>query len=161
MSVTANALDGFAFAAEALVGQALGARNRSALRRVALLTSFWGLICVIGLSVAFWLFGGMIIDVMTTSDLVRSEARVYLIYMILAPTLGLASWMLDGVFIGATRTKDMRNMMVLSFAVYAVAVAVLMPSFGNHGLWAALLISFVARGVTLAWRYPALEARAG
>lgn len=161
LEITAYALDGFAFAAEALVGQAMGARNRVALRRGALLTSFWGLICVIGLSAMFWLFGGTIIDVMTTSQEVRAEARIYLIYMILAPTIGIASWMLDGIFIGATRSRDMRNMMVLSFMVYAVAVAALMPLFGNHGLWVALLISFVARGVTLAWRYPALEAQAG
>ncbi len=160
LSVTANALDGFAFAAEALVGQALGARNRGALRRVALLASFWGLICVIGLSLVFWLFGEVIIDVMTTSDEVRVETRIYLIYMIIAPLLGLASWMLDGIFIGATRSKDMRNMMVVSFVVYAVAIAALVPLFGNHGLWMALLISFVARGVTLAWRYPALEVQA-
>ncbi len=161
LEITAYALDGFAFAAEALVGQAMGARNRSALRRGALLTSFWGLICVVGLSMVFWLFGGEIIDVMTTSQEVRAEARIYLVYMILAPTIGIASWMLDGIFIGATRSRDMRNMMVVSFAVYAVAVAVLMPSFGNHGLWMALLISFVARGATLAWRYPALEAQVG
>ena len=68
--------------------------------------------------------------------------------------------MLDGIFIGATRSRDMRNMMILSAAVYVAAIMVLVPSFGNHGLWAALLISFVARGVTLGLRYPALE-RAG
>jgi len=65
--------------------------------------------------------------------------------------------MLDGVFVGATRTRDMRNMMALSLAVYAVAVLVLSPSLGNHGLWLALMLSFVARAVTLGLRYPALE----
>ena len=65
--------------------------------------------------------------------------------------------MLDGIFIGATRTGDMRNMMLVSFAVYVASVAVLLPLMGNHGLWAALLICFVARGVTLGLRYPALE----
>ncbi|KPU83743.1 multidrug transporter [Marinosulfonomonas sp. PRT-SC04] len=160
LEITAYALDGFAFAAEALVGQAVGARNRRALRRGALLTSGWGLVFVLGLTVVFWAFGGVIIDVMTTSDVVRAEARLYLIYMIFAPILGLAAWMLDGIFIGATRSRDMRNMMAVSFVVYAGAVAVLMPMYGNHGLWIALLISFVARGVTLAVRYPALEARA-
>jgi len=161
LEITAYALDGFAAAAEALVGQALGARNRAGLRRASLLTSLWGLFWVLGLSLVFWLFGHAIIDVMTTSEVVRSEARIYLLYMVLAPTIGVASWMLDGIFIGATRSRDMRNMMVLSFMVYAVAVAVLLPLFGNHGLWMALLISFVARGLTLAWRYPALEAQAG
>ena len=74
--------------------------------------------------------------------------------------MGGASWMLDGVFIGATRSRDMRNMMVVSFAIYVIALLVLMPVFGNHGLWAAMMVFFVARGVTLAIKYPALEAAA-
>ena len=69
----------------------------------------------------------------------------------------LAAWMFDGIFIGATRTADMRNMMFISTAIYFGAVAFLVPQYGNHGLWAALLVSFVARGVTLASCYPALE----
>ncbi|WP_457647936.1 MATE family efflux transporter [Profundibacter sp.] len=161
LEITAYALDGFAFAAEAIVGQALGARNRAALRRGALLTSFWGLICVIGLSLMFWIYGGRIIDVMTTAPDVRSEARQYLVYMIASPIVGIAAWMFDGIFIGATRSRDMRNMMVVSFIVYAVSIAVLVPLFGNHGLWVSLLVSFVARGVTLALKYPGLEAQAG
>ncbi len=161
LEIIATMLDGFAFAASSLVGQAMGARERIALRRSVVLSSLWGLICVVGLSVAFWLFGEVVVDWMTTSDEVRREARVYLGYVTIAPLLGFAAFMLDGIFIGATRTKDMRNMMVLSFIVYAVSVAVLMPIYGNHGLWIALLISFVARGVTLAWRYPALEEQAG
>ena len=97
---------------------------------------------------------------MTTAPDVRLSARDYLPYMVAAPVLGVASWMLDGIFIGATQSREMRNMMGLSLLVYVVAVAVLVPVFGNHGLWAALLISFVARGVTLGWRYPRLEALA-
>jgi len=65
--------------------------------------------------------------------------------------------MLDGVFIGATRTRDMRNMMVLSVAIYFAAVWALVPLLGNNGLWAALIISYIARGITLGWKYPALE----
>ncbi len=159
--ITAYAMDGFAISAETLVGQALGANNRIALRQSASLTSFWGLVTVIVLSLAFWAFGGGIIDLMTTAPDVRAEARLYLVYMIMAPVLGVAAWMLDGIFIGATRTRDMRNMMALSFIVYAVSIAVLVPKFGNHGLWLSLLISFVARGVTLGLKYPGLEAQAG
>ncbi|EPX81073.1 MATE family efflux transporter [Litoreibacter arenae] len=160
LHITAYALDGFAFAAEALVGQAFGARNRLRLRRGAYLASFWGLIVTIGLALSFAVFGGTIIDIMTTAPEVQTEARTYLIYMIFAPVVGVAAWMLDGVFIGATRTRDMRNMMAVSFAVYAVSLAVLMPFLGNHGLWLSLLIMFVARGVTLGLKYPALEAEA-
>lgn len=158
--ITAYAMDGFAFAAEALVGQALGARNRVRLRRAAYLTSLWAGIVVAALAIAFAGFGGAIIDVMTTAPDVQSEARRYLGYMIAAPFLGVAAWILDGIFIGATRTRDMRNMMAVSFVIYAMAVVILVPLLGNHGLWLALLISFVARGVTLGLRYPALEAEA-
>jgi MATE family multidrug resistance protein len=80
--------------------------------------------------------------------------------MVAAPLVGCASWMFDGIFIGAARSRDMRNMMAVSFVIYAVAVWLLVPMFGNHGLWMALLISFAARGLTLAVRYPSLEAEA-
>ena len=160
LHITAYALDGFAFSAETLVGQAMGARNRASLRRSAIMTSQWGLITVVLLASAFALFGAAIVDLMAKAPDVQAEARIYLIYMVLAPLLGLAAWMFDGIFIGATRTRDMRNMMVISLIIYAAAAAALVPLIGNHGLWLALLISFVARGATLAWRYPALEASA-
>jgi len=160
LQVTAFAMDGFAFAAEALVGQALGAKSRAALRKSALMTSQWGFgICAV-LALAFAVLGPFAIDTMTTAPGVRSEARIYLPYMVAAPILGCAAWMLDGIFIGATRTKDMRNMMCLSAGIYFLSVYPLMYLFGNHGLWLAMLVSFVARGVTLWLRYPALEAQA-
>lgn len=157
LHITAYGLDGFAFAAEALVGTAMGAGNRAALRRSALMASFWGAVTCIGLAAFFWLRGGWMIDVLTTAPDVRAEARIYLVYMVLSPILGVGSWMLDGIFIGATRTKDMRNMMAVSFVIYALSVWLLMPAYGNDGLWIALLVSFVARGLTLLVRYPALE----
>ena len=155
--ITAYALDGFAFAAEALVGQAMGARARAVLRRAAVLTVVWGLGLGLLLAVAFALAGPLLIDVMTTAPDVRTAAKDYLPWMVAMPLLGGLAWMLDGVFIGATRTGDMRNMMVVSVAVYAVALAILMPPFGNNGLWAALGLCFAARGLTLLARYPALE----
>jgi multidrug resistance protein, MATE family len=161
VEITAYALDGFAFAAEAIVGQALGAKSRSTLRRASLLASWWGLIMAALLAIAFALFGGAIIDTMTTATDVRLEARDYLPWMIATPLLGLPAWMLDGIFIGATRTRDMRNMMVVSIIIYLLSVSVLMPVFGNHGLWMALSISYLARGSTLFWKYFGLEAEAG
>ena len=160
LMIAAFAMDGFAFGAESLVGQALGARNRARLRRAAAMTSFWGLVTVLVLALAFLAAGGRIIDVMTTAEDVRLAARDFLPWMIAAPVLGWAAWMFDGIFIGATATRDMRNMMILSTLIYLAALAALMPVMGNHGLWAALLISFVARGVTLGLYYPRLEAQA-
>ncbi len=160
LNIIAYALDGFAFAAEALVGQALGARNRRGLRRAALLTSGWGFLASALLGLAFISFGGAIIDLMAKVPEVQIEARIYLIYTGFAAILGLGAFMLDGIFIGATRSRDMRDMMAVSLVVYVICLIILIPLMGNHGLWLALLISYVVRGVTLGLRYPALEALA-
>jgi MATE family multidrug resistance protein len=95
---------------------------------------------------------------MTTAENVREVSREYLPWMVLAPLAGAAAWMLDGIFIGATRTVDMRNMMFLSFCVYLLMLALLLPKYENHGLWASLIIFSIARGVTLGFKYPKLEA---
>ena len=160
LNVTAFALDGFALAAESLVGQALGRRDGAALRRAAVLTSGWGLAICAAMALGFALLGGPVIDVMTTAPQVQEVAHRFLPYMVAAPLLGCAAWMLDGIFIGATRTTDMRNMMIVSTVLYLAAVIPLMAAFGNHGLWLAMLWSFVVRGITLATRYPALESAA-
>jgi MATE family multidrug resistance protein len=158
LMVTAYALDGFAFAAEALVAQAYGAKNRLHLRKSALLTSAWAFGTALLIAACFAAAGAWIIDLMAKATNVQSTARIYLAYLVLVPPLGCAAFMLDGIFGGATRSVDMRNMMVVSALIYAAALAVLLPNFGNHGLWSALLISLVARGVTLSLRYPRLEA---
>ena len=157
LNIAAYALDGFAFAAEALVGQALGAKNRPLFRRAVIMTSQWGLGSVILMALAFFVFGNSIINVMTTAEDVRVVSYEYLPWMVAAPLAGVAAWMLDGIFIGATRTADMRNMMFISFCIYLIALALLLPSYGNHGLWASLIIFSIARGVTLGFKYPALE----
>ncbi|MDC3391923.1 MATE family efflux transporter [Candidatus Thioglobus sp.] len=161
LNITAYALDGFAFAAEALVGQALGAKNRPFFRRAVIMTSQWGLGSVILMALAFFVFGNSIINVMTTAEDVRVVSYEYLPWMVAAPLAGVAAWMLDGIFIGATRTADMRNMMFISFCIYLIALALLLPSYGNHGLWASLIIFSIARGVTLGFKYPALEKSSG
>ena len=158
LNITAYAMDGFAFAAEALVGKALGAKNRLIFRRSAVMTSQWGFGSVVVMALAFYVFGNTIINVMTTAEDVRAVSYEYLPWMVLAPLVGAAAWMLDGIFIGATRTADMRNMMFISFCIYLVALAFLLPKYDNHGLWASLIIFSIARGVTLGYKYPKLEA---
>jgi len=160
LEITAFALDGFAFAAEALVGAALGAGRRKDLRRAAVLTSKWGVGISIPLAAFFFLAGPWLIDLMTTAPDVRLEAKTYLPWVALAPLIGIASWMLDGIFIGATRTRDMRHAMMLSGLVYVVALLVLIGPMENHGLWLSLMILNVTRAITLGWFYPALEASA-
>ena len=159
LEITAYALDGFAFAAETLVGQAVGARSRSVLRQSVRLPFLWGLAGAALMAAGFGLAGGAIIDLMTTSPEVRAEARAFLPWMIAAPLIGTASWMYDGIYIGATATREMRNAMILCVAIYAAVLAVLLPLWGNHGLWASLMVLNAVRGLTLGWRWPRLEAR--
>ena len=151
------AMDGFVFAAESLVGQAMGARAVAQLRRGASVTAVWAFGTAFALAAGFWIMGPFVIDIMAKDPAVQQAARLYLPHMVAAPLLGALAWMLDGVFIGATRTKDMRNMMILSFLGYCGLVLLLLPSFGNHGLWMAMNGFFILRGVSLALRYPALE----
>ncbi len=155
--IAGYALDGFAFAAEALVGQAYGARVLRDVRQATWLTTLWALGFGVAMALCFWLFGPAIIDVISKSPEVQLEARSYLPWVIAAPVMIVGLTQMDGIFIGATRSADMRNMMALAFVVYVVAVWALTPNLQNHGLWLALHISFVARAVTLGARYPALE----
>ncbi len=161
LEITAFALDGIAFAAETLVGQAMGARAVAEVRRACLLSFQWGFVGAGVMALAFLLAHGPIIDLLTTAPDVRAQARIYVPWLVAAPLIGVASWIYDGIFIGALLTRHMLRAMALSVAIYALALVLLVPNFGNHGLWAALMILLVARAVTL-WRAsPAIWAQAG
>lgn len=160
LEITAYALDGFAFAAEALVGQAMGAKQVATLRRAAVLTSVWGAVSCVVMAAGFALAGPWLIDLLTTAQDVRDMARGYLWWVVFSPIVGMAAWMLDGIFIGATRTRDMRRAALESLAIYLVALVLLVELWGYNGLWLALYVSFVARAITLGCRYKALEAAA-
>jgi multidrug resistance protein, MATE family len=151
-------LDGYANAAETLVGQTVGARDPLALKTAVVSASIAAGITGAATSLIFWLFGPSLLALMTPDPLVLATAHSYLPWAILLPMVTVWCFLLDGVFIGATRTRDMRNMMLLSFVAYLAALAVLYPIFGNHGLWAAHCVFFAVRGLTLWWRYPALVA---
>lgn len=159
VEITAFAMDGFAFTAEAMVGSAVGARSRSHMRQAAILTSQWGVATAVLLGLAFWIGGGWLIDLMSTSPEVRAAGRDYLLWAAALPLLSVASYMFDGIFIGATWTRDMRIAMIQSVALYVGALVILVPLMGNHGLWAALVVLNLARGATLGLRYPRLEAQ--
>lgn len=159
LSITAYALDGFAFAAETLVGQAVGARALPQARQASRMAMQWGAAGSLLLAATFAAAGPLLIDLMTTAPDVRAEARGFLLWAALAPVIGVASWIYDGIFIGATLTGQMRRAMTVSVAAYALSLALLVPAFGNHGLWAGLMVLFLARGITM-WRAaPALAAR--
>lgn len=157
LAVMAYGLDGFAFAAEALVGQAVGARSRAAMRRAGWLASLWGLATALAMALGFAALGPLVIDVMATDPAVRAEARVFLPYVVAGALISLAAYMFDGIFIGATGTQAMRNTVLLASALYGVMLWLAVPAFGNHGLWAALLLLNALRGLLLALLYPRLE----
>jgi multidrug resistance protein, MATE family len=159
-SVAAYLIDGFAYASETLVGQSVGARNRDRFRAAVRITSIWALVVGAASTAIIWLAGPWLIDLMTVSPEVRATARIYLFWAALTPLLGTICFQFDGIFTGAMATRDMRNMMIVSLAVYMAAWWLLEPVFGNHGLWAAMCIFLVARGLTFASRLPGLERRA-
>lgn len=148
-------LDGMATAAEQLCGRAYGARDRKGFSRAVKLVLAWGFAFGVAATLLFALIGTWMIDVMTASPEVRIEARQYLWLAVLAPVCGVMAFSYDGIYIGATWARDMRNLMMASLATY-LATWWLLQQLGNTGLWIALLIFFIARGVLQALRYPAL-----
>ena len=153
--VSAFFLDGLANAAEQLCGQAFGARDKTAFSAATRLVVLWGLAFALAVAVLFALFGPHLIDIMTASIDVRSMARNFLVFVVVSPLLAVFAFAFDGVYIGATWARDMRNLMVASLVIFLAAWLAL-RSFGNAGLWGALLVHYAARGGLEAARYPSL-----
>ncbi|WFE88727.1 MATE family efflux transporter [Roseibium porphyridii] len=147
--VAAFFLDGLATAAEQLAGRAVGAKHRPAFDRTLKLTALWSFALAGLLAMLFWAFGPFMIDFMTTSPEVRQTAATFLAWAVLTPLFGVLAFQMDGVFIGATWSSTMRNMMLLSLVLYLAAYYAFFPYLGNHGLWLALLLFFGARGFTM------------
>lgn len=160
VSTASYFLDGLAFAAEALVGRAVGAAKRTIFNAAVLITSLWAVLLATMLSAIFLFAGPFVIDFLTVGPATRLAAREHLIWAALAPLLGVWAFQLDGIFIGATRSAEMRNAMLASIAIFFAAWW-LLRGWGNHGLWAALHVSYLARALTLGWYYPRLAKSVG
>ncbi|KWV48735.1 MATE family efflux transporter [Bradyrhizobium macuxiense] len=152
--VSAFFLDGLANAAQQLCGRAFGARDARGFADSTRLVLLWGIGFALAVSVLFALFGPALIDLMTTSDDVRHAARDFLLFVILAPLPGVFAFGFDGIYVGATWAREMRNLMLASLAIFLAAWWAF-SAFGNAGLWAALLGFYVARGGLQGARYPA------
>jgi MATE family multidrug resistance protein len=148
-------LDGLANAAEQLCGRAYGARDKAAFSGAVRLVVAWGFGFSLAVTAVFALFGPVLIDIMSANAEVRRIARDFLPFVLAAPLLGVFAFAYDGVYIGATWARDMRNLMLLSLVIFLAAWFSL-RSFGNAGLWGALLVHYAARGGLEALRYPAL-----
>jgi MATE family multidrug resistance protein len=156
--ISAFFLDGFATAAEQMCGQSLGAGDEAGFRGIVRLTSFWAVGFSLAVALAAFVGGGAFIDFISTNDAVRAYARAYLPYAALTPLLGALAFEFDGVYIGATWTREMRNLMLAALALYLAASFALRP-LGNAGLWIALLLFLGARSVGQMWFYPILVRR--
>jgi multidrug resistance protein, MATE family len=154
-------LDGYANAAETLVGQSIGANDRPRLDETVSKIFIVGGVTALLVCAVLWIAGPHIIGFMTPNAAVRDLSASFMPWAIVMPLIAVWCFVYDGVYIGATRTADMRNMMLVSFAGYLTALAVFVPPFGNHGVWAAHVAFFIIRAVTLRWTYPALAALAG
>jgi MATE family multidrug resistance protein len=142
-------LDGIAVAAEQLGGRAIGAGSRRAFDRSVQLCLVWGLGLGAGLTAIFLVIGPFFIDQLTTALDVRTIAKDYLIWVALTPVIATLAFQMDGIFVGATWSADMRSMSLVSSAMFALSAWLLLPSFGNDGLWVALLIFLASRGIGL------------
>ncbi len=154
-------LDGFAYAAEALTGSAVGAGDRPRFREAVRVTGLWALGLASGFTLAYLAFGTVLIDVVTDVAAVREMARVFLPWAVIIPIVSVWGFMLDGIFIGATRVAEMRNAMVVTVTLYFGAVALLVPYLGNHGLWLAVTFLSIMRAVTMGSLYPRIERAVG
>ena len=159
--LTSYALDGFANAAEALTGEAVGARNRGRFRQAVKATSLWALVFSAAFTLAYLAMGLLFIDLLTGVEEVRETARVYLPWVIFLPMISVWSFQLDGIFIGATWTAEMRNGMAISLALFFATLVVLIPSLENHGLWLAFSLFMAMRALTLGAFYRRLERTVG
>lgn len=161
LTFAAFGLDGFAHAAEAMVGRHVGARDLAGFRAAtrANLTSALGLAAL--LSLGFLLGGTWAIDLMTGLEAVRASAQTHLTYLIVLPPIAVFAFLFDGVYIGATRTAEMRNGMLLALAVFLLAAWALIGPLGNHGLWLALLLLMAARGLWLGLLYRRIDRTTG
>ncbi|WP_407150261.1 MATE family efflux transporter [Bradyrhizobium sp. ORS 86] len=153
--VSAFFLDGLANAAQQLCGRAFGARDAKGFADSTRLVLLWGIGFALAVSALFALFGPPLIDLMTTSNGVRQSARDFLLFVILAPLPGVFAFGFDGIYVGATWAREMRNLMLASLAIFLAAWWAF-SAFGNAGLWTALLGFYIARGGLQGLRYPAM-----
>jgi multidrug resistance protein, MATE family len=158
IAIAAFVLDAFALTAEERVGHALGAGSRGGFDRAVRLTGEFALVGGAVLAALFLAGGPWLVAAITTDPDVRRTALTWLPFAALAPFLGAPSWLLDGVFIGATEGRALRNAALISTLGYLACDTLLRP-LGDGGVWAALLISYLFRAVTLAVRLPALRSR--
>ena len=142
--------DGFAYAGEALVGRFTGAHDGKQLRQTVKLLFLWGFLIALPFTVLYALFPDWFIGLVSDQPGIVEHAKPYHVYLAAIPFITFAAFLWDGVYIGATASRAIRNTMLISaLGVFLPATLLLMPHFGNHGLWIAFLLFMVARGISM------------
>ncbi len=157
ITMIALVLDAFAHTAEAVTGAAFGAKDRKRFNKAVRLTTEFSCIFAILIGLLIFFGGPYFIPLLTKDPMVIESALTYLPYCALAPIAGFAAWQLDGIFIGTTKTREMRNAGIAAVAIYIGVHYLLEPRFGSHGIWIAFLIYYISRAATLAFYYPAIR----
>jgi MATE family multidrug resistance protein len=148
INLMSYAIDGFAFAAESMIGKYKGAQDMQNLKRTARYIFLWAFLFGGAIMLIFALFGQQLLHLFTDQHNLIGQAKPYLIWIIVAPIVNVAAYIWDGIYLGATISKPLRNAMIVAMLLFLGAVYLLMP-FGNHGLWGALTVLLVVRGVLL------------
>ncbi|MCR4737252.1 MAG: MATE family efflux transporter, partial [Bacteroidales bacterium] len=142
-------MDGFAYAGESLTGRYMGARDGVALRDVVRRLLVWGLGLATLFTLLYALFGRGLLSILTNDKEVVDTAMRYMIWIVLVPFTGFAAFIFDGIYIGATASKAMRDTMFVATAVFFLLYYILHQMFGNHGLWLAFIVFLILRGALM------------
>ena len=161
LHLMAHALDGFSHAAETLCGYAYGQKNRSKFKSSVRTSSLWAMVFACLITIAYGVFGTQIVALMTTLEEVRAHAGQWLPLIALTPLISVWSFLLDGIYIGTTHTREMRNGMIVSLLVFLASNLILVHFYGNTGLWISYIVLMVARTLTLYHTYPRILSRLG
>jgi MATE family multidrug resistance protein len=148
LTFMAFVLDGFANATEVITGRSVGKNDQQQLKQGFIIAAIWSLIVASLFSLIYLLFGPQIISLLTSIPEVNATANTYLVWLIILPLVSVWSYLLDGLFIGTTRSKEMRNTMLFSTFICFLPAWYLFQPLANHGLWLALLLFLAARGIS-------------
>lgn len=157
----ALALDGYANALEVLVGEAIGEKNRTKLSEVIAVGTLWSVLSALAFSFAYFACGQYLITLLTDIIEVREAAKDYLIWLVASPLIAVWCFVFDGVFIGATQGRAMRDSMLFALLVIYLPALWMFHGYANHGVWAAFMLFFAGRGLSMGWLYQRIKQRDG
>ncbi len=148
INLMSYAIDGFAFAAESIIGKYKGAKDIQNLKRTTSQIFLWSFLFGLAVMLTFLLFGRHLLYLFTDQVNLIESARPFLFWVIIAPVVNVAAYIWDGIYLGATATKPLRNTMIVSMLLFISSVYLFLP-YGNHGLWGAITVLLIIRGIML------------